>query len=204
MTTKTQSVKFPTIPVVAKTVRLLSNQVNGTTPVQLLISRVDGAWELIPGDLRVAGVHEHCFVGEGHVPGLNRQGRPHRFRSEDVARSLLAQAKEARAAASAGETVRGGGSPVLDFRVGEVVSFYGMPGRVVGAALVQTSAGPQRVILVESATPGFVPAWNLTLSVAAVPEAAVQHLPAPFSQYASHQTHQNARHAPQGGGWAHA
>jgi hypothetical protein len=84
--------RFPSIPNVARAVRILSASLPEETTVQLLVSP-DGAWEVVPGELYVSGVHDRCFVGMAKVPGQNRAARPRRFRSEDTARTLINQSK---------------------------------------------------------------------------------------------------------------
>lgn len=84
--------RFPSIPNVAKSIRLLSAAVPAASPVQLIVSKA-GEWEVVLGHARIQGVHDHCYVGQGTVPGQNRKGRPHRFDSPAVARALIAQAR---------------------------------------------------------------------------------------------------------------
>lgn len=172
--------RFPSIPVVAKAVRTLSANLPGETPVQLLIQH-DGQWELVPGHLRVNGIHDRCWHGQAVVPGRNKQGRPRRFRSEDVARDLLSQARLSRdtnaPAVKAARTrmARGSSSPVQaphTFEIGALVAFYGQVGRVVGHATIEATTGPMRVHLVEC-NPAFVPAWNLNLSIVPVADEAL-------------------------------
>lgn len=170
--------RFPSIPNVAKAVRTLSASCRGETTVQLLVSRSEvGAWELVPGEQRISAIHDHCWVGVARVPGQNKAGRPHRFRSEDVARDLIAQAKAQASPQPSGKARKGRTTaPPEDttlFPIGALVAFYGLPGRVVGHATVESTTGPVQVTLVEASMPGYVPSWNLTVNIVPVVSSAL-------------------------------
>lgn len=203
--------RFPSIPTVAKSVRILSARFPSEARVQLLVA-TDGSWEVIAATPHITGVHDQAYVGEAPVPGQNKQGRPRRFDSQAVARILLAQARASqalKAPKNIGQTLRdealrvargtfeqaqrrhaAGSMPppwltpgpeVKGYEVHQMVTFRGQVGRVVGATDISTPTGVMSVTLVEVA-PVHVPAWGFSIAVVAVQTSEL----APWTHPQSH------------------
>lgn len=86
--------RFPTIDAVAHALRKLNTGVEGACHVRLTVYE-DGTWTvvlaLVGDDVDETG----GYSGVGTVPGLSKYGKPSRFRADDLAKSLIEQARDA-------------------------------------------------------------------------------------------------------------
>jgi hypothetical protein len=152
--------RFPNVTEVAKSLRAFSAASPVSAPVRLLVSPLDGAWEVA----HAGASHdpETAFQATAVVPGQNAQGKPYRFNSTDMAKAMVADIRTqttARITLPANpqtlhkrRTRRSATPPPMEsrmFDVGTQVTWLGQTGKVIGHAIVQTPTGPKKVHLVE-------------------------------------------------------